>query len=102
MYMEPIPPGLERFALPNMLCLMNMTKQAVGTVIAVLLLLAWMAVGDARAALQPVNLRCALRVNPLGIGDISPRLSWQLQSTGQLRGETQTAYQIQVGSAPGN
>jgi alpha-L-rhamnosidase len=42
-----------------------------------------------------------LRVNPLGIGDVNPRLSWQLQSTGQARGETQSAYQIQVGSAPG-
>ena len=48
-----------------------------------------------------MNLRCALRVNPQGIGDISPRLSWQLQSIGQLRGESQTAYQILAGSAPG-
>jgi hypothetical protein len=76
MYMEPIPPELERSALPNMLSLMNMTKQVVGTVITVIVLLAWMAGPNARGALQPVNLRCALRVNPLGIGDSSPRLSW--------------------------
>ena len=53
--------------------------------------------------LQPVYLRCQQRVNPLGIGDPAPRLSWQLQSTGQgaaYRGEIQTAYQIQVGSTP--
>ena len=40
-------------------------------------------------------------MNPHGIGDVAPRLSWQLQSTGQLRGEVQSAYQIQVGTTPG-
>ena len=54
-----------------------------------------------QAALSPVNLRCALRVNPLGIGDTAPRLSWQLQSAGQLRGDVQSAFQIQVGSSAG-
>lgn len=67
-----------------------------------LALLAWaLAVAGAQAALSPVNLRCAQRVNPLGIGDAAPRLSWQLQSIGQTRGETQSAYQIQVGSSAG-
>lgn len=42
-----------------------------------------------------------MRVNPLGIGDTAPRLSWQFQSDGQARGEIQSAYQIQVGSAAG-
>ncbi len=55
----------------------------------------------AQAALAPVNLRCGMRTNPLGIGDATPRLSWQLQGDPQVRGEVQTAYQIQVGSAPG-
>jgi len=57
----------------------------------------------AHGAIQPVNLRCAQRVNPLGIGDPAPRLSWQLQSVGPgaLRGETQTAYEIRVGSGAG-
>ena len=55
---------------------------------------------EAQAALPPVNLRCAERVNPLGIGDVAPRLTWQLQSSG-LRGEAQSAYQVQVGSATG-
>ena len=55
-------------------------------------------------ALQPVNLRSELRVNPLGIGTAVPHLSWQLQSDGlgvANRGDRQSAYQIQVGSAPG-
>ena len=53
-----------------------------------------------QATLSPINLRCALRVNPLGIGDVNPRLSWQLQTGGQ-RGEVQSAYQVQVGTSPG-
>lgn len=57
--------------------------------------------GLAQGALLPVNLRCADRVNPLGIGDAAPRLSWQLQGDAAARGEVQSAYQIQVGSTPG-
>lgn len=54
-----------------------------------------------QGALQPSNLRTALRANPEGIGDTAPRLSWQLQSVGSSRGETQSAYQIQVGTTAG-
>jgi alpha-L-rhamnosidase len=69
--------------------------------IVVLVLAVWLGVEMAQAASPPVNLRCSQRVNPLGIGDTTPRLSWQLQSGGGLRGEIQSAYQIQVGSTPG-
>ncbi len=74
------------------------------TKVMVVTLMAWLGTAQTRATLVPVNLRCALRVNPLGVGDTTPRLSWQLQSSGQGtadRGETQSAYQIQVGSTPG-
>ena len=57
--------------------------------------------GDCGAALQPVNLRCEHRINPLGIGEATPRLSWELQSDGMVRGEVQTAYEIRVGSTAG-
>ena len=67
----------------------------------VMVLVVWLGGLKAQGALSPVNLRCALRVNPLGIGDATSRLSWQLQSSGQLRGEMQSAYQIQVGSLAG-
>src|SRR5258706_12395991 len=70
----------------------------------VIVLAMWLDGGKAQAALAPVNLRCAQRVNPLGIGDSTPRLSWQLQSGGQgtaYRGETQSAYEIKVGSTAG-
>ena len=64
-------------------------------------LVTWLAGMQVQAALAPTNLRTALRVNPLGIGDVTPRLSWQLPATLSARGETQTAYQIQVGSTSG-
>src|SRR5438874_13802266 len=74
------------------------------TRIVVIVLAVWLHGARAQAALSPVNLRCELRVNPLGIGTATPRLSWQLQSAGQgtaYRGETQSAYEIQVGSTAG-
>src|ERR1035438_2041818 len=78
-----------------------MFERIIGKLMVAVVLIAWLA-GERRSAAQPpVNLRCALRVNPLGIGDVAPRLSWQLQSSGQARGETQSAYQIQVGSTSG-
>jgi alpha-L-rhamnosidase len=55
----------------------------------------------AAAAPTPVNLRCGMRPNPLGIGDPNPRLSWQLSNTNLARGVVQTAYQVQVGSTAG-
>lgn len=78
-----------------------MTGRTLATAITVAVWVAWMSGLNALGALQPVNLRCELRVDPLGIGTVAPRLSWQLQSTGQARGETQSAYQIQAGSSAG-
>lgn len=43
------------------------------------------------------NLRCEMRVNPLGIDTRAPRLSWQLNSS--LRGVVQTGYEILVASS---
>ncbi len=66
--------------------------------------MAWPGKLGAQGVLQPINLRCEARVNPLGIGNVRPELSWQLQSIGQgpaYRGETQSAFQIQVGSTAG-
>jgi len=40
------------------------------------------------------NLRCAYRVNPLGLDVARPRLSWELVS--ERRGVRQTAYQVVV------
>lgn len=79
---------------------MNKTKK-ISWLAVVVIGVAWLAGVEVQASLQPVNLSCALRVNPLGIGDVQPRFSWQLQGAAGARGETQSAYQIQVGTVPG-
>ncbi len=48
------------------------------------------------AAVKPVALRTEYRVNPQGIDEAQPRMTWQIES-GQ-RGAKQTAYQILVAS----
>ena len=50
------------------------------------------------ASLNPVALRTEYRVEPLGIDEVQPRLSWQIES--KSRGEKQTAFQILVASSP--
>ena len=47
--------------------------------------------------LRPAYLRCENRVNPLGLGETQPRLSWIVES-GE-RGQRQTAYQILVSAS---
>ncbi len=47
--------------------------------------------------LHVVCLRCEYLVNPLGIGELKPRLSWNLES--QRRGACQTAWRIRVASS---
>jgi alpha-L-rhamnosidase len=48
------------------------------------------------ATTGPMNLKCEYFQNPLGIDEIKPRLSWQLNDPGQ--GARQTAYQVQAAS----
>ena len=44
--------------------------------------------------LRPAGLRCEYRVDPLGIDERAPRLSWALESEG--RGQVQSAYRVLV------
>jgi alpha-L-rhamnosidase len=46
------------------------------------------------SALRPVGLRCEFRVDPLGIDERFPRLSWALES--ENRGQVQSAYRVLV------
>jgi alpha-L-rhamnosidase len=46
------------------------------------------------------DLRAEYRVNPLGIGEREPRLSWLMRADADARGAAQTAYQILVASTP--
>lgn len=55
---------------------------------------------QSQAAMRPVALTCEYKTNPLGLGEIRPRLSWKLES--DQRGERQTAYQILVASTRAN
>ncbi len=49
-------------------------------------------------SLRPVALRCEYRVNPLGIDEAQPRLTWRVESA--ERGQGQTAYRILVANRP--
>jgi alpha-L-rhamnosidase len=49
------------------------------------------------ALLESVALRTEYRIDPLGIDEVQPRLSWQVES--KSRGEKQTAFQILVASS---
>ena len=50
----------------------------------------------APSELRPVRLQCEYRVDPLGIDERVPRLSWALESEG--RGQVQSAYRILAGT----
>jgi len=47
--------------------------------------------------MRPVHLRCEYRVDPLGIGERTPRLSWILES--EVRGQVQSAYRVLVAAS---
>ena len=49
------------------------------------------------AEILPVHLKCEYRVDPLGIDERVPRLSWALQAEG--RSQTQSAYRILVAAS---
>jgi len=51
------------------------------------------------AAVTPVDLRCEYLENPQGIDAPAPRLQCRLQADMDVRGITQTAYQIVVDGA---
>lgn len=71
--------------------IMFKTKQLV--IVAVLA--GWLSAGTLRGAqLEPTALRCEYRVNPQGIDEARPRLTWRVESA--ERGQKQTAYQILV------
>jgi alpha-L-rhamnosidase len=53
-------------------------------------------------AMVPVDLRCEYRVDPLGIDNLEPRLSWKLVDAEQRHGQHQTGYQISPHSATTN
>lgn len=51
-----------------------------------------------QAQVKVENLSCEYKINPIGIDEPAPRLSWHLQA--DARGVMQTAYQIRTASNP--
>lgn len=51
-------------------------------------------------AIFPDDLKCEYRVDPLGIDNPLPRLSWKLVDTENTRGQTQASYRVLVASSP--
>ncbi len=65
---------------------------------AVLMCIGGLTSAFAAEIIQPGELRCEYHVNPLGIDNAKPRLSWQLES--DQRNQQQSAYRILVASSP--
>lgn len=62
----------------------------------------FMALGkeNKEAHIYPTSLRCEYKINPLGINEREPRLSWVLKTIEpELRGAKQTAYQVLVATS---
>ena len=57
--------------------------------------------GDgASSPLTVTRLRCELSVNPLQVEPVTPRLTWELESSdAMLRSETQTSFEVLVASS---
>ena len=51
-------------------------------------------------SIRPAGLRCEYLINPLGIDEVKPRLSWMSDSG--VRGQKQTAYHLLVASTRDN
>ncbi|MCL1920776.1 MAG: glycoside hydrolase family 78 protein [Kiritimatiellaeota bacterium] len=64
------------------------------SILSILLILSSVA---ASAAIRVGSLTCEYRVNPLGIDEAEPRLTWKLESSD--RGARQTAYHVLVASS---
>jgi len=75
-------------------------RQSAGVVGMICLLLGMAALpmsSRAAAGIVPTALRCEYRVNPLGLDETSPRLTWRVES--DERGAKQSAYRILVASS---
>jgi alpha-L-rhamnosidase len=69
-----------------------------GAALAALIIVLCAGASTGAGAAQVERLRCEYLVNPLGIHETAPRLSWIITSA--RRGERQTAYRVLVASTP--
>ncbi|MDE6871438.1 MAG: glycoside hydrolase family 78 protein [Bacteroidales bacterium] len=68
-------------------------KRYLKTLLVILFLVTWSAVNAVNVRLS--GLKCEHLYNPVGIDDVAPRLSWQLEDS--RKGAVQAAYRIIVG-----
>ena len=80
---------------PRIVCMNILRSRPLAT-----LILAAACVTCQAGRLAPHYLRCEYLVDPLGVDETSPRLSWLVSSS--RRGECQTAWQILVAGTEGN
>lgn len=66
-----------------------------------LLSLLLISMANAAPSLSPRELRCEYRIDPSGIGETKPRLSWKLAATdADARALSQSGWQVLVASSP--
>lgn len=63
-----------------------------------IILFAFLSISVFGSNLKTQDLRCEYRINPLGIDNVNPRLSWKIIDSQNKRGQKQKAYQIMVAS----
>lgn len=76
---------------------MNTHARGIRPIWRVLTAILFLAAVNCLSAVSLTDLRCEYRVNPLGIDNTQPRLSWKLIDA-STRGQQQTAYQVLVAS----
>ncbi len=71
-----------------------------GMIVLFLVLGSFFVTAQQKASIQPFHLRCEYLINPEGIDEPSPRLSWTLEATNlNAFGQKQVAYKIVVATA---
>ena len=77
----------------------NRNKRPLGLLTFMLLLFCMVSCRGEQSNIQVVDLRCEYLTNPLGIGNVNPRLSWKLIDPQHVRGQEQTAFRVLVASS---
>lgn len=75
---------------------MNRIERKTGTLL--VFITAFLASSTCAVELVPMDLRCEYRINPLGIDNVTPRLSWKLIDPDKTRGQKQKSFQVLVAS----
>ena len=75
---------------------LNNLRSMLGILLVILVLIS---MNSCNSNVKLSDLRCEYRVNPLGIDNVNPRLSWKIFDAKKTRGQKQTAFQVLVASS---